>query len=94
MNKQEIYQKIAQFLKQLGVKKVAIFGSYIRDEEEPGSDIDVLVEFLDAKSLLDLVKIERELSEEIGIKVDLLTENSLSPYIKEYVEKEMKVVYG
>jgi len=94
MNKQEIYQKIAQFLKQVGVRKVAIFGSYIRDEEELGSDIDVLVEFLEIKSLLDLVKIERELSEEIGIKVDLLTENSLSPYIKDYVEKEMKVVYG
>lgn len=92
MNKQSIYQKIAEYLKQEGAKKIAIFGSYVHDKEKPGSDIDVLVTFSDTKSLLELARIERELSEKIGINVDLLTEKSLSPYIKHDVHKEMKEV--
>lgn len=94
MNKEKIYQKIADYLKNEGAKKVAIFGSYSRDEEKPGSDIDVLVTFYDSKSLLELVRMERKLSKKIGVKVDLLTENSLNPYIKQDVLKQMKVVYG
>jgi len=94
MNKQNIYQKIARYLKEEGAKKVAIFGSYVHDEEEPSSDIDVLVAFSETKSLLELVRIERELSEKIGIKIDLLTENSLSSYIKDHIHKDMKEVYG
>ncbi|MFW6120065.1 MAG: nucleotidyltransferase family protein [Petrotogales bacterium] len=93
MDKQRIYQQIAKYLKQEGAKKVAIFGSYIHDEEKPGSDLDVLVTFSDTKSLLELARIERILSEKIGIKVDLLTENSLSPYIKHNILKEMREVY-
>ncbi len=85
---------IARYLKKKGAKKVAIFGSYVHDEEEVGSDIDVLVTFSDTKSLLELVRMERELSEKIGIPIDLLTENSLSPYIKDRIHKEMKEVYG
>lgn len=77
-----------------GGDKVAIFGSYIHDQEEPDSDIDVLVNFSETKSLLDLARIERELSEKIGIKIDLLTENSLSPYIKDSIQDDKKEVYG
>ena len=87
MNKKDIYRKIANYLKEEGIEKVAIFGSYVKDEEKPGSDIDVLVTFSVTKSLLELARIERELSEKIGIKVDLLTENSLSPYIRDHVQK-------
>ncbi len=94
MDKEKIYQKIAQHLKEEGADKVAIFGSYIHDKEEPDSDIDVLVNFSETKSLLDLARIERELSEKIGIKIDLLTENSLSPYIKDSIQNDKKEVYG
>jgi len=94
MNKDDVYRDIADHLKQEGAIKVAIFGSYINDEEKPESDIDVLVTFSETKSLLELARIERELSETIGIKVDLITEGALSPYIKDTVHKEMKEVYG
>jgi len=40
------------------------------------------------------VRIERELSEELGIKVDLLTENSISPYLIDTIKREMKMIYG
>lgn len=94
MDKEKLYGKIAEYLEREGAVEVAIFGSYIHDREEPESDIDVLVTFSETKSLLQLARMERELSELIGIKVDLITEGALSPYIKDSVHKEMKKVYG
>lgn len=93
MNKEHLFNKIITLIKKHGVKKVAIFGSYARDEEKPKSDIDILVEFSERKSLLEHVKIERELSEAVGIKVDLLTEKAISPYLINRIRKEMKVIY-
>ena len=94
MSKEEIFEKIARLLKNRGVRKVAVFGSYVRGEEKPESDIDIIVEFSERKSLLELVKIERELSEFLGIKVDLLTEKAISPYLIDTIKREMKVIYG
>ncbi len=93
MNKEHLFKKIISLIKKHGVKKVAIFGSYARGEENPKSDIDILVEFSERKSLLEHVKIERELSEAVGIKVDLLTEKAISPYLINRIRKEMKVIY-
>ena len=93
MNKQEILKKIIEFLKKEGATKISIFGSYARGEEKYSSDIDIIVEFLERKSLLDLVGIEQELSEQLNIKVDLLTEKSISPYILEKVKKDIQVIY-
>ncbi len=94
MSREELFEKIANLLKGHGVRKVAVFGSYVRGEEKPESDIDIIVEFSERKSLLQLVRIERELSEELGIKVDLLTENSISPYLIDTIKREMKMIYG
>ncbi len=94
MKKEDIFDKVTWHLTNRGARKIAIFGSYVRGEEKPGSDIDVLVEFAERKSLLELVRIERELSELIGMKVDLLTKKSISPYLVDTITKEMKVIYG
>lgn len=94
MNRENIYKKIASVLKEQGAKKIAVFGSYAKGEEKPESDIDIIVEFSEKKSLLELVRIERELSENLGIKVDLLTEKSISPYLIDGIKEEMEVIYG
>ena len=94
MNRDELFEKIANLLKGHGVRKVAVFGSYVRGEEKPESDIDIIVEFSERKSLLELVRIERELSEELGINVDLLREKSISPYLIDTIKREMKMIYG
>ncbi len=52
MNREEIFEKIARLLKNHGARKIVVFGSYVRGEEKHGSDIDVIVEFSDRKSLL------------------------------------------
>ena len=93
MNITEIEQQIVALLKKYNPAKIIIFGSYAKGEERPGSDLDILVDFRERKSLLTLVRIERELSEALGIKVDLLTERSISPYLIDSIKSEMKVVY-
>ena len=94
MIKEEIFNRIVRMLKNQGAKKIGVFGSYVHGEESPDSDIDVLVEFSDRKSLLDIIGIEQELSDTLDIKVDLLTEKSISPYLIDKIKREMVVIYG
>lgn len=77
-----------------GAKKVSLFGSYSRGEEKPGSDIDLIVDFKTSKSLLDLVRMESELSNTLGMKIDLLTEKSISPYISKRIANERQVLFS
>ncbi|NQE44497.1 hypothetical protein C5S31_00560 [ANME-1 cluster archaeon GoMg2] len=77
MNRKELFKKIVTILERYGAKKIAIFGSYARDEAKPESDIDIIVEFSERKSLLDLVGIEQELSDALGVNADLLTEKPI-----------------
>ena len=89
----ETYSLVKSHLLKQNAKRIGIFGSYARKESDSDSDLDVLVSFSDRKSLLDLVRIERELSEIIGIKVDLLTENAVSPLIKKRIKQEEQIIY-
>ncbi|MBE2216650.1 MAG: nucleotidyltransferase family protein [Ignavibacteria bacterium] len=93
MDKQKLYSEIVEFLKSKGATKVAVFGSYVRNEETKDSDIDVITDFKRPIGLLEFVGIENELSGKIGIKVDLLTEEGISPYLIDYVKRDMKVLY-
>ena len=94
VNKSAVTKRLVSSLAKRGAKKIRIFGSYARREATRKSDIDVLVDFTRKKSLLEFVRIEREVSEEIGVKVDLLTEKAISPYLKDRIKKECVVVYG
>lgn len=93
MTYQEIENTIVSVLEKYNVNTIGIFGSYARGVQRPDSDLDVMVNFKERKSLLTLLRIERELSETIGVKVDLLTEQSVSPYLVERIKSEMKVIY-
>ena len=73
-------------------KKIEIFGSYARGEQKETSNLDVIVEFEKRKSLLEIVGIEQELEDNLGIKIDLLIEASISPYLIEKIKKEFKVI--
>jgi hypothetical protein len=68
-----------------GAVSVYIFGSYARGEANRESDLDVLVELEHGRSLSDLVRLERELKDELGIDVDVVTPNSPHPIIRERV---------
>jgi hypothetical protein len=90
---EEIKKKIISILIKHGIKKILVFGSYARNEATPKSDLDLIVEFPEGTSLLDHVGIEIELSEALNMKIDLLSRNGISPYIKNQVLKEAIVIY-
>ena len=89
---EEIKQKILPILRRHGVTKAAVFGSFVRGESKEGSDLDLLVELEDGKSLLDLASLKVELEELLKMKVDVLTYGSLHPLLKERILSEQKVI--
>jgi predicted nucleotidyltransferase len=84
--------KIISFMHQQGAERVGVFGSYARNEARPDSDLDLMVWFKEQKSLLGIIRIERELSELLGIKIDLLTEQAVSPHLINRIRRELKVI--
>jgi len=85
---EEIKEKAIPILKEAGVTRAGVFGSFARGEQGPESDVDILVQYGRRTSLLDAVGIQRALSDVIGRKVDLVSENGLSPYMKDRVFAE------
>ncbi|MQY78741.1 MAG: nucleotidyltransferase [Bacteroidetes bacterium] len=81
---------IINILRPYSPTKIGIFGSYARNEAQEESDLDLLVDFRKTVSLLDLVGLEIELSEQLGIKVDLVTERSVNPRLRKYIENDLK----
>jgi len=71
-----------------GIKNVRIFDSVSRGEDEPKSDLDLLVEFEKDRSLFDLIRFKQELEDLLEIKVDVVTENSIHWSMKEDVLNE------
>ncbi len=84
--------KIISFMRQHGAEKIGVFGSYARNEAGPNSDLDLMVSFKEQKSLLGVIRIERELSEILGVKIDLLTEQAVSPHLIDRIKQELKVI--
>lgn len=87
-------EKIAQFCQRHHIRKFALFGSVLRDDFRPDSDVDVLVEFEpDWIPGLAFFAMQDELSEILGRRVDLNTPNFLSRYIRDEVEAQAVVQY-
>jgi len=95
MNLKQIKEILARHREELRekykVKEIGIFGSYVKAEQEERSDLDILVEFEEnAKlSLLDVAGLEIELSDLLGIKVDLVEKRNLKPQIGQRILSEV-----
>lgn len=88
--------ELADFCRKHGIRRMALFGSVLRDDFAPGSDVDMLVEFEPGArvSFFDLVAVEEGLSRLLGRKVDLHQAKSLHPYLRDKVLKEAREVYA
>ena len=71
-----------------GARRVLLFGSLARGEEREGSDVDLLVEMEEGRSLLDLGGLQQALEELLGLPVDVVTEGSLPPRLRQQVLAE------
>jgi predicted nucleotidyltransferase len=91
---EEIKRKAVPVLKANEVEFAGLFGSYARGDAGEESDVDLLIKFATPKTLLDLIHLENTLSEQLNRKVDLVTEGALSPYIKDSVLNDLKILYG
>jgi predicted nucleotidyltransferase len=89
-------EKVAEFCRRHHIRKLALFGSVLREDFRPDSDVDVLVEFEAGHTvgLIRIAGIERELSEIVGRKVDLRTPQDLSRYFREEVVRSAEVQFA
>ena len=88
-------QELAAFCRRNSVRRLSLFGSALRNEFSPDSDVDLLIEFQPHHriGLLGMARLERELTELIGHKIDLRTPADLSRYFRDEVLAEAKVQY-
>lgn len=89
----EFKDKLIPVCNEYDIILLGLFGSFAKGEAKDGSDVDLVVRFSRPKSLLELVRIENGLSQILKRKVDLLTEASISPYLKDRIHEEMKIIY-
>jgi predicted nucleotidyltransferase len=93
----EIRRKAVPILKPY-INRLAVFGSTVRGEATSKSDLDLLISLKPSGKrqklgLFKLMEIEEALRKKLGREIDLVTEDSLSPYIRPYVEKEKVIIY-
>jgi predicted nucleotidyltransferase len=81
-------RRLREITHQHGAEAVRLFGSFARGQQSSTSDIDLLVRLGAGRGLLDLVAIKQDVEEALGLAVDVVTEDSLSPYIREAVLRE------
>jgi hypothetical protein len=89
----DILHKNHARIRDLGVERLGLFGSFVRGEQRPDSDVDILVEFCDGKKTFDaFMELAVLLESLLKRKVELVTAESVSPYISPHILKE--VVYA
>ena len=79
--KQGLREQKPDLVAKYKIKEIGIFGSYACSQQQPESDLDILVDFDEFLSLLEFVGLEQELSESLGVKVDLVMKSGLKPRI-------------
>ena len=85
---------IISTIKEFYPERIGIFGSFARKENKPESDLDILVKFKNGITLLQLIKLENDLSEKLGVKVDLVTEGAITnKKLRKYIQKDLKIIF-
>jgi uncharacterized protein len=97
ISREDIKRLIIETLRPIGVTRIALFGSFARNEASPGSDIDILVTFPKSGKRkpigLKWFSLDQELSRKIGMPVDLVSENALPRALRPIIERDLEVIY-
>ena len=84
---------LADLCRRHGATRLRLFGSAVRGEERPDSDLDIIADFEEPVGFLELIRFENALSEFFGRPVDLVTEPGLSPFIRDSVLASASVIF-
>ncbi|MBI5874269.1 MAG: nucleotidyltransferase family protein [Deltaproteobacteria bacterium] len=90
--KQTLEDQEAYLKRKYKIKEFGVFGSYARGEQSETSDLDILVDFEEVPSLFELVELEDELSELLGVKTDIVMKSGLKPRIGSRILKEVVLI--
>jgi uncharacterized protein len=86
-------RRLINFCERNDINYIGVFGSFSRGEEKPNSDIDILVDFNQKKSLMEIGGIQYDLQKRLGRTVDLVSKKNVKPDIKKNILKDLKVLY-
>jgi predicted nucleotidyltransferase len=94
MGRKLILENLADDIKAIarrhGAANLRVFGSFARGVETSSSDLDLLVDFEPGRDLLDLVGLKQDLEKRLGIRVDVVTEQGMSPYLRSRILEEAR----
>ncbi len=93
MELQEIKKKATPVFEHYGIARASVFGSAARGEHTPESDIDILVKLGDKMDLVRYIQFRDALAASLGRAVDVVTESSVSPYLKSYIAADLRPIY-
>ena len=92
MNREEILRRLRQHKQELKttyrLARLELFGSCVRDDQSPASDVDILVEYETPPGLFDFIRLKTALGELLGTKVDLVMKDALRPRIGQHAARE------
>jgi predicted nucleotidyltransferase len=92
MNRQQAISALSklkpELVKRFGVTRLALFGSTVRDEAKPESDIDIVVAFDGPATSEKYFGVQFYLEDELGAPVDLVTEKAIRPELRPFIERE------
>ena len=94
MSRQSALNLIVRQLREAGAVRIGLFGSARQGILRRGSDLDILVRFRRPLSLLRFTSLQRRLSRQVGRPVDLVTEDSLSPYLRRPIHRQQILLHG
>ncbi len=93
MNKQQALNALSklkpELVQRFGVTRLALFGSTVRDEARPDSDIDIVVAFDSPATSAKYFGVQFYLEDELGLSVDLVTEKAIRPELRPFIEREV-----
>lgn len=85
-------RELPRLQQQYSVSSLGLFGSYVRGQQRPKSDIDILVDFSEVPGMLRFLDLERELSKMLGLPVDLVQKDALKPAIGRRIKEEVLTI--
>lgn len=88
-----IYEALKPYIDEYGIRKIAVFGSYAKGEENANSDIDIIVDMTKQFGIFKFIGLKQSLEEKIGKSIDLVESQCLEPLIKDSILAEAFTIY-